>query len=51
MFKQQQIHSDFLSEKNIYRVRIGPLTSIADADRLSIYLNKKDIPTTKIVID
>ena len=51
MFKQQQIHSDFLSEKNIYRVRIGPLASIADADRLSTYLNKKDIPTTKIVID
>lgn len=51
MFKQQQIHSDFLSEKNIYRVRIGPLASIADADRLSMYLNKKNIPTTKIVID
>lgn len=51
MFKQQQIHSEFLSEKNIYRVRIGPLASIADADKLSIFLNNKDIPTTKIVID
>lgn len=51
MFKQQQIHSDFLSEKNIYRVRIGPLASVAIADKLSIFLNKKGIPTTKIVID
>ena len=51
MFKQQQIHSDFSSEKNIYRVRIGPLASIADADKLSVFLNNKGIPTTKIVID
>jgi len=51
MFKQQQIHSDFLSDKNIFRVRIGPLASIEIADKLSLYLNKKGIPTTKIVID
>jgi len=51
MFKQRQIHSDFSSEKNIYRVRIGPLASIADADKLSVFLNNKGIPTTKIVID
>lgn len=51
MFKQQQIQSDFSSEKNIYRVRIGPLASIADADKLSVFLNNKGIPTTKIVID
>lgn len=51
MFKQQQIHSDFSSEKSIFRVRIGPLASIAIADKLSDYLNKKGIPTTKIVID
>ncbi len=51
MFKQQQIHSDFSSEKNIFRVRIGPLASIADADKLSVFLNNKGIPTTKIVID
>lgn len=51
MFKQQQIHSDYLSEKNIFRVRIGPLASIAIADKLSVYLNKKGIPATKIVID
>ncbi len=51
MFKQQQIHSDFASEKNIYRVRIGPLASVAIADKLSVYLNKKGIPTAQIVID
>ena len=51
MFKQQQIHSDFSSEKNIFRVRIGPLASIADADKLTVFLNNKGIPATKIVID
>ena len=51
MFKQQQIHSDFASEKNIYRVRIGPLASVAVADKLSIYLNDKGIPTAQIIID
>ena len=51
MFKQQQIHSDFSSENNVFRVRIGPLASIADADKLAVYLNNKGIPSTKIVID
>ena len=51
MFKQQQIHSDYFSEKSVFRVRIGPLASVADADKLSNYLNEKGIPSTKIVID
>lgn len=51
MFKQQQIHSIFSTEQKVFRVRIGPLSSIAVADKLSIYLNKKGLPTTKIVID
>lgn len=51
MFKQQQIHSDFASEKNVYRVRIGPLASVAIADKLSVYLNNKGIPTAQIIID
>ena len=51
MFKQQQIHSEFASEKNIYRVRIGPLASVAAADKLTIYLNNKGIPTAQIIID
>lgn len=51
MFKQQQIHSDFASDKNVYRVRIGPLASVAIADKLSVYLNNKGIPSAQIVID
>lgn len=51
MFKAQQIHSDFASDKNVYRVRIGPLASVDDADKLSVFLNNKGIPTTQIVID
>lgn len=51
MFKARQIHSDFSDEKNIYRVRIGPLASVADADKLSALLNNKGIPSAQIVID
>ena len=51
MFKQRKIHSDFSSNKHIYRVRIGPLASVEDADKLSALLNNKGIPTTKIIID
>ena len=51
MFKKRQIHSEFSADKNVYRVRIGPLASVADADELTVLLNKKGIPTTQIVID
>ena len=51
MFKQRQIHSDLSTGNNVYRVRIGPLANVADADKLSALLNNKGIPTTKIVID
>jgi rare lipoprotein A len=51
MFKARKIHSNYAADKNIYRVRIGPLASVDDADKLSMYLNNKGIPTTKIVID
>ncbi len=51
MFKQRKIHSDFAAEKNIYRVRIGPLASVADADELSGFLKNKGIPATQIIID
>ena len=51
MFKQQQIHSNFSTEQKVFRVRIGPLSSITVADKLSVYLNNKGLPTTKIVID
>ena len=51
MFKQRKIHSDFSTDTKVYRVRIGPLASVEDADKLSALLNNKGIPTTKIVID
>jgi rare lipoprotein A len=51
MFKQRQIHSNFAADKNVFRVRIGPLANVADADKLSALLNNKGIPTTKIIID
>lgn len=51
MFKQQKIHSEFATDKNIYRVRIGPLASVAAADKLSIFLNNKGIPSAQIIID
>lgn len=51
MFKARKIHSDFIADKNLYRVRIGPLTNVADADKLSTLLNKKGIPTTKITVN
>jgi rare lipoprotein A len=51
MFKQRKIHSNFAADKNLYRIRIGPLANVDDADKLSALLNNKGIPTTKIVID
>ena len=51
MFKQRQIHSNFSADKNVYRIRIGPLASVADADELTVFLNNKGIPTTQIVVD
>jgi len=51
MFKARKIHSEYASDQNVYRVRIGPLASVADADELSTHLNNKGIPTAKIIID
>ena len=51
MFKKRKIHSEFASKENLYRVRIGPLSSVEDADRLSAYLHKKGIASTRIEID
>jgi len=51
MFKQQQIHSEFAPEINVYRVRIGPLASVDTADKLTKYLNKKGIPAAQIIVD
>ena len=51
MFKPSRVHSDFASDKNIYRVRIGPLASVPEADELSALLIKKGIQSSQIVID
>lgn len=51
MFKTRQIHADFSSDKNVYRVRIGPFASLDDADKHSIYLDKKGIPSTRVFVD
>lgn len=51
MFQPSRVHSDFSSEENIYRVRIGPLASVTEADKLSDLLNNKGISSSQIVID
>jgi rare lipoprotein A len=51
LFTTQQIHSEFLPENNIYRIRIGPLASIADADKMSTLLMDKGILTKKITLE
>ncbi len=51
MFKKRKIHSEYASKERLYRVRIGPLASVEDADKLSHYLHQKGIPTTRIIVD
>lgn len=51
MIKPSQVHTNFAAEKNVYRVRIGPLASVEEADELSSQLSNKGIPSTQIVID
>lgn len=51
MFKPSRVHSDFSSNENIYRVRIGPLASVSEADKLSELLSNKGISSSQIVID
>ena len=51
MFKASRIHSEFSSSQNIYRVRIGPLSGVSEADKLTTLLNNKGISSAKIIID
>ena len=51
MFKPSRVHSEFSSAQNIYRVRIGPLSGVNEADKLTTLLNNKGISTAKIIID
>ena len=51
MFKATQVHSDFEADKNIYRIRIGPLLSAAVADKLTLLLNNKGIQSKAITLE
>jgi rare lipoprotein A len=50
-FAQLNVHSGYNSENNIYRVRIGPLASVAEADRLAATLSRQGFATPHIVVD
>ena len=50
-FTQLNIHSGYSAENNIYRVRIGPLASVAEADRLAETLSQQGFATPHIVVD
>jgi rare lipoprotein A len=45
------IHARFSEENNVYRVRIGPLASVAEADRLAETLSRQGFTTPHIVVD
>lgn len=51
MFKANQVHSDFEADKNIYRIRIGPLLSETIADKLALLLSNKGIQSKAITLD
>jgi len=50
-FTQLNVHSGYNAENNIYRVRIGPLASVAEADRLADALSRQGFATPHIVVD
>ena len=50
-FTQLNVHSGYYAENNIYRVRIGPLASVAEADRLAETLSRQGFATPHIVVD
>jgi len=50
-FTQLNVHSGYSAENNIYRVRIGPLASVAEADRLAETLSQQGFAAPHIVVD
>lgn len=50
-FTKLNVHSGYYAENNIYRVRIGPLASVAEADRLAEALSRQGFATPHIVVD
>lgn len=50
-YQKLNITTSFNSERGVYRVRIGPLQSVADADRLAQNLNNDGYSHSHVVID
>jgi len=46
-----EINTGYNIENRLYRVRIGPLASVAEADRLAAKLTQSGISRTKIIMD
>lgn len=46
-----QISEDHQNQRSVYRVRIGPLASVADADRMASSLERYGITNPHVVID
>lgn len=45
------VNAGYNAENNVYRVRIGPLASVAEADRLAEALSRDGFATPHIVVD
>ncbi len=50
-YTKLNINAGYNAESNIYRVRIGPLASVAEADRLAEALSREGFATPHIVVD
>ena len=50
-YQELSISTSYNSERGVYRVRIGPLQSVADADRLAQNLNQDGYSHSHVVID
>jgi len=50
-YTKLNINAGFNAENNVYRVRIGPLASVAEADRLAEALSRDGFATPHIVVD
>lgn len=50
-YTKLNINAGYNAENNIYRVRIGPLASVAEADRLAETLHREGFATPHIVVD
>lgn len=50
-YAQLNVNAGYNAENNVYRVRIGPLASVAEADRLAEALSREGFATPHIVVD